>query len=219
MAPIVSAGLVYRIQQRHVVDRSPSAAEHAAAHRSAANLFGHAPTPFTLPTTHVWSLQKCDPADEGSTPHVVLFHDADNARCMVRALTSYSRREKRLPRVYEDLKDVFRSHFRDLEVPVRGGGSRGFGGKASSEDDLHVDACDYDAVSGWAAARRIGLLVFSKIKREEGGRGVRFIVPATFLSPADTDSAVEDGEVQREAFVQDFGWQLSDVDSDFDMDI
>lgn len=189
---------VYRIQRRCVVKRSPSAAEHAAVDRAGANLFGHAPTPFTLPTTHVWSLRV---AEHGS-PHVVLFHDADNARCMVRALGSFAKREKRLPDHYNDLRDVFKSHYRPLEVATRKAGGGG------GDEELHVEACDLDEVAAWAAHRRIGVIAVAKITRAETADGPRaFQVPCTIVSP-DPHAEVD----QKGAFAEDFGWQMGGDD-------
>ena len=201
---------MFRIQRRSVVERSPSAAEHATVDRSAANLFGHSPSPFTLPTTHLWCIQR----HAYDVPHVVLFHNAENAACMVRALVSYAKREHRLPSLYADLRDVFSTHY--SEVHARGRNrprsrtpphTAAAAAEAEAGEDLHVHPCDLDDMTRWASNRRFGIVAVAKIMRSDALGALQ--VPYEITSP-DPDVNID----QSVAFMEDFGHQLFRGDDD-----
>ena len=193
---------VFRIQRRHVIERSPRAEEHAVFDRSAVRLHGQALTPFTIPTAHMWCL-RMEKRDD--TPHVVLFHDADNARCMVRAIASFEKREKRLPRRYDDMRALFRAHYRGE------GASWGKGKGPVDGGRLHVQVCEMGRMFEWAMVRRIGILAIGRVYQEEGdAASVPFQVPVTVYSP---DPASDFSVGLTDAFLEDFGWQmLSEAD-------
>lgn len=191
--PLTPPSTVYRIQRRHAVDRSPANIEHCASDRFAANVMGHSLTPFTLPTTHIWSLTLAD----CDFPHIVLFHDAKNAHAMVRALRSFARKEMCMPQHYNDMRRVFQSHY----MPSFWASDDG------DMEDLHVAECDFKEISDWASMRRIGVLAIATIGTSNNEPEGSFQVPITTITPNEDQQDV-DAEI---AFNEDFEWQMRDL--------
>lgn len=183
---------VHRIKRQQVVRRSPCNGEHRLD-----GVDGLWPTSFTVPTTHVWSLRVAD-ADQ---PHMVLFHDARDAAAVMRALASFNRIERRLPDHYNDLRALFTEHFLEAK-PVA---PRGRPAKTA----LSTEEVDFEAVVRWTAARRIGLVIISKIARENR----EMTVPTTTFTPILDMSDDEAAEAAFAAVREDFGWQMASLSS------
>ena len=177
--------IVHRIQRRQVVIRSPCASEHTGR----ASVSTLDPTPFTIPTVHMWSVR----LSVSDKPHVVIFADVNDAQNTARAIASFSRSTKRVPQTESDLRSLFCYHFKpDTPRPRSRPQTR----------SLHAESCDLTDVVKWTASRRIGILAITKIKRDASGGAV---VEYAFETNDNDDM---DADILANAVRQDFAWQL-----------
>lgn len=197
---------MHRIQRRHVIGRSPCEAEHMVTDRWSASFggfgglggLGGSVTPFTVPLAHVWSLRVAG----SEQPHIVLFHSKSDATVVTRAMATFKRENKRLPDHYNDMHALFTEHYCEAEKAVKSNKPLR-GRRPNAQNAMSVEEVLFEDVVRWVAARRMGLLVISKIVRSDEGRKA-LEVPTSLFTPDYELSAVE----SEYAFREDFGWQL-----------